>query len=258
MRRLIFSILLTMCALSAFSYNESVAAISFNPSRLGAYTHLKAVTKAKLAGGLDTNQNEAVLNIKSKGTVTLQDDNTDHACSLEHCTGDINTSNGNLNMIQSLMPLEVEAGQSITTKAVMTKAVMKNATNYPADNNYSVEQQAPRIQGTSNTAAQTAGTSVTMKGGTFKATEDSYIHHFTPQSPSNGATLSKLEITAKQLDVKNNFHVLTSFQLGSITITPADSSSCIGGKCKKYQFVERLNIKNGENKKYKVLAVKVN
>ncbi len=243
MRRLGFLILLCMCATTVFSYNESVAAISFNPSRLGAYTYLKAVSNATLAGGLDTQTNNVEMNIKSKGTVTLQDQNADaHKCTKGSCTGHNFATgvSGNLNSIKVMEPKAVAAGQTIATKANMTKAVLKKPTNNPASNSYSItdrDQDQP-------TAAQ--GTSFTLYGGTLKATKESYIHAFIPND-----SLKKLEIAATNLIAQQGFHVKGNFTLGKIEVQP---SSCTNG-CKSYHFIERLN--TSDSKKYKVLAVKV-
>ncbi len=249
MRRLSLLILLCMCATFTFGRNESVAAISFNPSRLGAYTHLKAVSKATLTGGVDTTTNSTDMNIKSQGTVSISDTNGDHTCVENSC------SKGNLNTITNLQPVSAENGQTITTSAAMTKAVMKKANDEPENNEYTNEYT---INGNRQPPADKIadqGTNITLKGGTLEATTHSYIHNFT----ANVYSLKQLEIAAKTLEVKNDFHAKQSFTLGEIEVTPPTVNVCKGteSKCVEYKFIERLNTKDNENQGYKVLAVKI-
>ena len=102
----LLTLAICMCtALSAFARNESVSAISYNPSRLGAYSHLKAVSKAVIPGGVNWGkiykpENLAnVINIASKDTVTFRDEQEGetHKCTTKPCQ--------NINRIKIIKPV---------------------------------------------------------------------------------------------------------------------------------------------------------
>lgn len=239
MRRLGLLVLLVMCAASGFARNESVSAISFNPSRLGAYTYLKVVNTATFAGGVDTKSNLAELNIQSSGTVKLHDANaSDHLCANGNCSPVINNPTGNLNSIDSLLPT---CSGTCTTAADMRGAVLKKASSSPADNGYDVNAEKQP------TDADAQGTTIVFNGGTFSATRDSYIHKFELND-----SLTKLRIVADNLTVNKPFHAKQTFTLGNIKVK---SGYCHENGCQGYKFVERLDTK--KQQKYKVLAVRV-
>lgn len=237
MRRLGLLVLLVMCAASGFARNESVSAISFNPSRLGAYTYLKVVNTATFAGGVDTKSNSAELNIQSSGTVKLHDANaSDHLCANGKCSPVINNPTGNLNSIDSLGPT---CSGTCTTGADMQGAVLKKASSSPADNGYDVNAE--------NQPTDAQGTTIVFNGGTFRATRDSYIHEFELND-----SLTKLSIVADNLTVNKPFHAKQTFTLGKIKVK---SGYCSKDGCQGYKFVERLD--TNKQQKYKVLAVRV-
>ena len=62
---------------------ETVASVSFNPSRMGEYTYLKVADKASLKGGL----NAATMNISSGGTVTMNADSSSRIYEVPTVTG---------------------------------------------------------------------------------------------------------------------------------------------------------------------------
>ena len=235
MRRIIICLVMVgLCPLGAFAYNESVAAISFNPSRLGAYSHLKAVNTATLRGGVQVGSDQ--LSIHSKGTVTLQDSN--HKCQTGNC------QEANLNKITDIMPwadktegVTCGSGNDCTrnTRAI-TSAIMQGPTNSPAGSGYTIST-VPTINGDS--------TVVHMQGGSFRATSgDSYIDEF-----AQGDALKALKVSAGQINFTNNLEARQSLKLGNITIKPK-----AGGNFQNYEFVERTTQKQ---EKVKVLAVKI-
>lgn len=65
MKRIYLLLILSLCA--GISSAEVVSAITFNPSRLGTYTYLRAANSAVLAGGLETE----TMNVSSAGTVSV-------------------------------------------------------------------------------------------------------------------------------------------------------------------------------------------
>ncbi len=85
-------------ALYAQNYNETVAAISYNPSRFGAYSHLKIAKEATLTG-VDAQTNSADVNIMTKGTVLISGG--------PDCTG-----TNECHQIDSVVPMAGEVGCS--------------------------------------------------------------------------------------------------------------------------------------------------
>ena len=65
MTRIYLLLILSLCA--GLSSADVVSAITFNPSRLGTYTYLRAANSAVLAGGLETE----TMNVSSAGTVSV-------------------------------------------------------------------------------------------------------------------------------------------------------------------------------------------
>lgn len=236
MRRIIiFLAMVGGCPLGAFAYNESVAAISFNPSRLGAYTHLKAVNTATLRGGVQVESDQ--LSIHSKGTVTLNDTSS---VATRQCSATNGCDAANLNTITEIIPwadktegVTCGSGNDCTrnTRAI-TSAIMQGRSNNPVQNTYAISTD-PTIDSTNSTV-------VHMKGGTFYASSDSYIDGF-----KQNDALKALKVSAAQIDFKNNLYAKESLKLGNITIKPTGSPA-------GYKFVQRTTQKQ---EIVKVLAV---
>lgn len=72
MKRIYLLLILILCA--GISSAEVVSAITFNPSRLGTYTYLRAANSAVLAGGLETE----TMNVSSAGTVSVTTPSSDN------------------------------------------------------------------------------------------------------------------------------------------------------------------------------------
>lgn len=230
MRRIVLISILCACALSAFAYNEQVAAIAYNPSRLGVYKQLRVTKTATLQGGANVTE-EGSMNIESD--VTLKDET--NKCE----SGSGKCDKANLNQITTIGP----DGGTTNTSADVSGTLQKYKAN-------SVYIGSYNIDGTSPAADQ--GTQVNVLGGTLTATGDSYIDNF----KSN--TVSKLTVTAKELSVGTTtnpvvFGTTDSLKLGAVTV---NKSNCPPGGCKEYQWV--LRIPDNEEQPVKVLAVKVN
>lgn len=231
MRRIVLISILCACALSALAYNEQVAAIAYNPSRLGAYRQLRVTKTATLQGGANVDANGS-MNIESN--VTLKDET--NKC--EEGTGKCDKAN--LNQITTIMP---DGEDTTSTSAQVSGTLQGYKENGVYFGTYS-------IGGTSQPAAA-QGTQVNVLGGTLTATGDSYIDNF------KSDTVSKLTVTANELSVGTDttsavFGTTESLKLGGIKV---NTSPCPGG-CKEYQWVDRFP--DGANERVKVLAVKVN
>lgn len=74
MKRIYLLLILSLCA--GISSAEVVSAITFNPSRLGTYTHLRAANSAVLAGGLETETMN--VSVSSAGTVSVTTPSSDN------------------------------------------------------------------------------------------------------------------------------------------------------------------------------------
>lgn len=72
MKRIYLLLILSLCA--GVSSAEVVSTITFNPSRLGTYTHLRAANSAVLAGGLETK----TMNVSSADTVSVTTPSSDN------------------------------------------------------------------------------------------------------------------------------------------------------------------------------------
>ncbi len=241
MRRIILLAIAFVFPMAAYAYNESVAAISFNPSRLGAYNYLKAVNTATLRGGISVGPEQLYIN--STGTVTLQDNN--HSCRVEsgNCEGD------NLNTITTIVPLASVAEKCpacTSSTHADTSAVVQgiDAANGAPQSSYTfpndLNSSAFKIQDS---------TVVNMRGGTFTADGDSYIHNLYDSSESgNQDKLKTLTVGARQINVMGILQVNDSMKLGNITI----KKPLTGPNGKSYKFVERTT---KDKKTVKVLAV---
>lgn len=225
MRYFLFLSLLVVTS-AAWAINESVSAISYNPSRLGAYTHLKAVESASLLGGLKA-EDDSTVNIMSEGMVTISD--SLHAC---------NSSSGvcsSIDKIDEIHPIMKEADcDQKSNHCGWSTAQAGGALQGPSGRLYSPT-------GYNYTSASTnTGLTVNMKGGSrLTATQNSYIG--TIQNVGN------LSMTiSNKAEVNGNVTIKNSFSLGGIAISKPTEAF------QRYTFVERVD-KN--QKKYKVLSI---
>ena len=223
MNRIILTVGVVLLPSFVFAYNESVAAISFNPSRLGGYSYLKAVKKATLRGGVDATDADTPLNIQSKGTVTLSD--STHNCLKGSCT--------DLNTFTTIEPDNLADTQADTSAVVQSAAFARSSAG--PQSSYAIGQDLNNLD---------QSTKVVVSGGTLTATGDSYIYKFTEND-----ALQQLTVTAKKLDLAKDLTVNNSIKLGKITITPGSQAA------KRYAFVERTTRRG---KTVKVLAIEKN
>ncbi len=238
MRRIILSFILCMVAVGAFAYNESVAAIAYNPSRLGQYNKLRATTQVTLAGGLNI-EKDGALNIASVGTVLLQDDL--HACGASGsgvvCTIPDENQSGDVNYIKTVEPAIINLTTSAVTDGFML-GMNKMGPNTGNPLNSSTYQYDTGTQPSS----ASWGTNINMTGGALTAMSDSYIHGFS-------GIAGKLEMTVSELlNIMDEFRILDELKLGEVTIKPGT------GARNYYEFVPLEN--DNDNKQYKVLVVK--
>ncbi|MBQ3666637.1 MAG: hypothetical protein II913_01015 [Elusimicrobiaceae bacterium] len=230
MRRIVLISMLCACALSAFAYNEQVAAIAYNPSRLGVYKQLRVTKTATLQGGANVTE-EGSMNIESN--VTLKDET--NKCE----SGSGKCDKANLNQITTIAP---DGEGTTSTSAQVSGTLQRYKENGVYFGSYSIASKPSADQ----------GTQVNVLGGALTATGDSYIDNF----KSN--TVSKLTVTANELSVGTDtasavFGTTDSLKLGGIKV---NKSTCPGGECKGYQWVDRMP--DGATEAVKVLAVKVN
>lgn len=239
MKRFLLFLLLSVSSVGVFAYNESVAAISYNPSRLGAYTHLKVVDQATIKGGIgETSEYKPEINVKSKHAVSIQHNNPYNGCQG-------NCPENELDKITSLHPYvaaqEEEDDNSCTKNNCTTKAdtlaiMHKRATN-PL-RNYAINSAEQ-----TNLAAD-QGTDLKLRGGTLLAIDDSYINSFV--DTDNDATVDNLTVTAKTLKINGDFHALDKFTFGKITIEGGDCPGTV------YSFQPR---RTADNQEVQILGV---
>ncbi len=228
--RYFLCICLCAVALPVLAYNEIVPAISYNPSRLGSYTHLKAVEKATLQGGLKVVGEAAAEDrptVNVFGEVTLKDDKHPVGSSFEE------------DKVNKIATLGDDQGGFVTKQS--GGILQGKGGSFYAANGYS---------GTANSSNN--GLSVTVKpGGTLKATKNntseySYIGQF-----SDNPTLN---IDTNTLELKDTNTITVSapsFAIGGIIISNPKWTNGV----KKYEFVERVD-SNGT--RYKILSATKN
>ena len=242
MRRIILLLVLCVCAAGAFAYNESVAAISFNPSRLGAYTKLKAVETAKLEGGVMVD-GSAYMNLQTNDEeIKLLDTIVAHECASGDgkCVKyDKGTGSGNLNVINTIRPDSGATKTSFDGTGIIQKSSTSPVTSFS-------------ISGSSLPVGSTNGTNISISGGTLDATEDSYIDSFAQNDHDQlkELTIGTTEALIENLKAKNDFTVTENFTFGKIKVTP---DTCEGG-CKGYTFITRVDDGGTE---HNILAVQV-
>lgn len=242
MRRIILLLVLCVCAAGAFAYNESVAAISFNPSRLGAYTKLKAVETAKLEGGVMVDGG-AHMNLQTNdGEIKLSDMVEAHECTSGNgkCVKyDKGTGSGNLNVINTIEPDSGATKTSFEGTGIIQKSSTSPVTSFS-------------INGSSLPVGSTNGTNISIFGGILDATNgQAYIESFAQNDPLKNLSLGISSQLIQNLTAKHAFTVMGKFTFGNITVEPG---SYTGGPCKEYKFITRVDDSGTE---HNILAVKV-
>ena len=228
--RYFLCICLCAVAFPVLAYNEIVPAISYNPSRLGSYTHLKAVETATLKGGLkvvgteeSTDEHRPTINIFKQ--VTLKDDK--HSAS----------SSFNENNVNKITTVGDSESTSVTKQSggiLQGKSGTLYAANvYSGGNSHS-----------------NSGLAVEVKpGGTLRTTNTnsnnySYIGSFV------GNPTLKIDTQTLELAENNKIIVTTDatkFTIGGVTINKP------GWTVSKYSFEERVDDKGT---RYKILSAK--
>lgn len=201
MRRIVLLTILSVSALSVFAFNEEVAAISYNPSRLGVYENLMVVQRATFTGPI--NVEAAMMNIQpAQGqTITLRD--AQHQCVVGACARE------NLNRIETIT---ADSAQ----ETVQMQGMMQGFNNgSPYLEAYTVNNE------TQPGAAQ--GTNITLNGGKLNSTEDSYIREIR----GDGVTQLDINIDTYRTNSDSLFNGVKSgetIQLGSMRVpNPGDS-----------------------------------
>lgn len=238
------------------SYNESVAAISYNPSRLGAYSHLKIAQKAVLKGGIDAQTNSADVNILTKGTVNVQDgpDCTDsNAChelgSVVSMAGEDGCANfsahcGENDFAATLITDSdtlVHGGNVTYSNITLPEIVATGSDQESYDVNF------PLIPGTTNT--EIPGTNLNLSAGAFTMGANTKLFVKTLNATLTNAHLDigTLVMNGSTFEVKGDN---PTFKIGKTSIT-AGTKNC-GNSC---AFSWKTRIDNF-GKKANVLAIK--
>lgn len=146
MKRIYLLLILSLCA--GISSAEVVSAITFNPSRLGTYTHLRAANSAVLAGGLETE----TMNVSSAGTVSVTTPSSDNIYVATEVRPVENASPVAVNMPDTVFygnGVSVGGRSSITTVAIEGgDQTYKNKSHvYLLDAAYSLIQQVNTLKG---------------------------------------------------------------------------------------------------------------
>ncbi len=206
--------------------NESVAAISYNPSRLGAYSHLKIAQKAQLSGIDSTN---ADVNVMSTGTVEIT--NSGQSCNSPAGVANCYTVTKVLSMAKRENCSEYSdlcSGSGAFNASLGTEAntVVQGKSSSSA---YLLKSNLSDIATSDSFPTTNAGTTINMKGGSLTASGSSsvFVNQIT-------GTLSNVKLDAlssgtiivnddKSIKVEGSS---ASFKLGDITITaPGGASS---------------------------------
>lgn len=253
---------LILVVIPAFSYNETVTAIAYNPSRMGAYTHLKAAQKAILKGGLNVEERapsaDYNLVILSKNGVTLRD-GSDTALT-DRCPDAAACSQENQNEITTIKPEGYEPSANVCSTTgtpsptcvtqLDAPYVMVQAISTTPLENYSYSNSA-------TPAAEKRIAALAVYGGTFTAQasgadpasniyQDSYIATI-PNNGGDNGTVAQLKLVANEMLEVGGLYVFSSLKLGEVSITAVSPTT-------KYAFVERVFSSGAQ--KAKVLAVK--
>ncbi len=209
----------------AADYNESVAAISYNPSRLGAYSHLKVVNKATLAGGVDAQTNSADVNIMTTGTVEFKNSDNQGVCSTgsgcyEITTIDSMAREEGCSNYSDLCSVADPYTASLTTQA--------NTVVQGGNTPYVAKGDLPDIAN-NDTFPTNTGVTVEMKGGNLTSTSSTFVRTLT-------GNLAKIELYSSDKLIMNGGTTLyvqkvtgdsttPSFKLGNTTITAPSTAS---------------------------------
>lgn len=223
-----------VCALPVYAVNESVAAISYNPSRLGAYSHLKVAKKAQLSGMDATN---ADVNITSVGTVEMTN-------SRSQCNSNADISQGNCDKVTTVLSMasrtgcsaysdfcsnaDKSASLSTGSNTVVQRKTVEGSVNYLATSDL------PDIA-TEVSIPSSMGTTVNVTGGTLNATGSSskvFVNQITGtlanikiDALSSGTIILNEKNAANQ---NNKIEVTDEFKLGNITIVPPGNAPASG------------------------------
>ena len=241
-----FAVLFAVSAWAAdVSYNESVAAISYNPSRLGAYSHLKIAQKAVLKGGIDAQTNSADVNIITKGTVNISGG--------PDCTG----SNA-CHQVESVVPMAGETGcagfSDNCNENDFTATLQTDSGTRVHGGSTAYETTLPNIGDSSYevTFPSATGTNVELSAGTFTMGGDAKLFVKTLDATLTQAYLNigTLIMNGSTFEVKGSS---PTFKIGktSIKIKAGEDKNC-GNSC---VFSWRTRI-DAQGKKATVLTIK--
>ena len=232
----------------AYSYNETVTAIAYNPSRMGAYTHLKVAQKAILKGGLKIEEpNEHYnLNIASKNGVTVIDGSDETLTN--RCPDATNCSRENQNEITNIKPEGYNESNicstgdpALTCKTnVNAPYVMVQGISASPVQNFSFTGTIPSAEKQVSALVVYGGT-LTVQGAD---NQDSYIGSISNNGGDNG-TVERLKLTAGRLEVAS-LYITDSLQLGNVTIVKNGFT--------RYAFKDRTLTKAGTQVKVSVLT----
>ncbi|MBP5430540.1 MAG: hypothetical protein J6Y25_06690 [Elusimicrobiaceae bacterium] len=194
------AIVCVLFAGTAFGYNESVSAISYNPSRTGVYKKLTIVNKGTLAGGLEAAElqihpvadgKDITIDGSAEGRVSHQDAYINHVGSDQHN-----------------ITVDVESGKN----GPIVQGKGSSLHVLPTDANHGT------------------GTVVELKDGTLTAEEASYIHDtdndphvFTDENVLNKVTVKATTLIANTANTSVN--VSDALQLGNVTVSAVPGNS---------------------------------
>ena len=168
------------------NYNESVAAISFNPSRTGAYEYLKIIKNAKLPGGIDAcakqeaAQCQTAATVSSQGTVSVRAEAADslgYIKVIEPQSTDTPQTN-----------LETQNGSLVRGKKAQN-AAGEEAFTAAYNNTWKKEWTPDWNESTQNTFADYGTTVIVKKGATLSAQNNSKVFVGTLQLSSDADRL---------------------------------------------------------------------
>ena len=226
----------------AADYNESVAAISYNPSRLGSYSHLKVVNKATFTGGIDAQTNKADVNIMSSGALEITG-NTDRVCTADNSSA--------CNQIEKIGAMASE--ENCTSLSDLCASTDRGASLVTATSSVTQKNSLPYVETadlpdikTSEDFPNNTGVDINMAGGDL--TSDSRV--FVRQLSGN---LTKINLNVGTLIMNSGKTISVegtgvSLELGDTTInSPGGNSSS------QFSWQERIDDKGD---KAKILAFK--
>lgn len=218
-----------VCAVPVYAVNESVASISYNPSRLGAYSHLKVAKKAQLSGIDATN---ADVNITSVGTVEMTN-------SRSQCNSNADVSQGKCDKVTTVLSManrnncgnysdfctnsDKSASLSTESNTVVQRKTVEGSVNYLAANGL------PDIATETQIPDSSIGTTVNVTGGILNATGSSskvFVHQIS--GTLSNITLDALSSGTIILNQNKEITVTDEFKLGNITIVPPGNAPASG------------------------------